>query len=363
MKIIVKKGEGLIGGKWVEAEEDISITVTANNGIAVRRDSVFLRVDDSRSIRKASIQYRTGGASYPPIDESLRGKEYRIANVRVDPGATYINQNAITDLRGSSDCPWITSLIQQVDTSTLYDQWQAAYQNYYDSTTAEFNEWLNSLTEELNVYTSLAVYDSTYITTETETTTIPINIPSYNKEKDVLYVFINGLRIIPVTDYVISDDNMSITLIKSVTANQKISFLALQSVVVKDPETTLTKITELNAKITPLLSDSGWIDLTLESGAEEFDASSTPAVRRYSNNVYIRGAIKGLNTAPATICTIPTDMCPSMNHQYTTTALLDDSLITCMLEIKTTGQVTLIAKSGSIPADAMLSISTNFIVG
>ncbi len=367
MKVTVKKGDGLIGGKWVESEQDVTISVPENGGTATRKDSIFLRLDNQSGTRAASIQYRTGNTAFPAKDEKEKVKEFRIANIYVAAGAASISQSSINDLRGSSECPWITSLIKQVDTSALFLQYQAAYQEYFDKSKAEFKEWADSVADTLSPYITLVNFTSHFTTVEPETAVIPINIPSYNKSKDILYVFVNGLRLSPAADYTVSDDSASITLTKALYADTKVDFQVLQPTAVIGLEDTLEKLQQLNAKIAPLLLDSGWINLTLESGAASFDSNTdsntTPAVRRYGNNVYVRGAIKGLNIAPATICTLPADMRPSINHQYTTAAILDTSFVSCMIEIKTTGQVTLVAKSGTIPEDAMLPISASFIMG
>ena len=39
-----------------------------------------------------------------------------------------ITQAMITDFRTSALCGYVTGLIKQVDTSTLFAQWQAAYE-------------------------------------------------------------------------------------------------------------------------------------------------------------------------------------------------------------------------------------------
>lgn len=362
MKIVVKKGEGLVSGKWVASEDDIIITVPENGGTLARKDSVFLRVDNTLNTRTASIQYRTGGINPPPKEENLQIKEYRIANISVSPGATNVNQDAINDRRGSSDCPWITSLIEQVDTSTLFVQYQAAYQAYFDATKEAMKTWIESVTDELTTYIAIANFASTFTTVDTETAVIPIDIPSYDQTKDVLNVFVNGLKLVKGIDYTISEDSANIVLTKALYADNKVDFQVLQSTAVINPEDVLEKLQQLDAKIAPLLSDTGWIDLTLESEATSYNSTTTPAVRRCGKNVYIRGAVKGLDAAPATICTLPVNMCPAMNHQYTTAALLGDSLVNCIIEIKTTGQVRLLAKSGAISANEPLSISTSFIV-
>lgn len=379
MNIIVKAGEGLFGDKWFENAADIAITVPTNTSTVPRRDSVIVQVDKRLAGRKGRVIYRTGTPNSNPMPPDLSTTnnviEYRVANIYVSANAVYIGQDAITDLRGSSECPWVTSLIKQVDTSTLFAQWQAAYQNYYNTSTvdfeawqaqeqAEFEAWLQDLTEQLTVNTNIVNYESHYTSTTDGETVIPINIENYNPAKDVLYVYVNRLRATPTTDYTIASDGSSITLTKDIKANQSVDFLVLQSVIVGDNQTVLELLQQLQTTITGITTDSGWTNFTLESGATAYDDTTKPAVRKYNNQVFIRGAIKGLDTVGSPICTLPTNMRPAMNKQYPVTAFADGTIAAnCVIEITTAGIVKLVAKSGTIPATAMLPISTEFIVG
>lgn len=366
MNIIVKKGEGLLGNRWIELESDTTITVTANTGITPRRDSIIVRVDNTQSGRVAQVIYREGTASSNPMPPDLVNSdtitEIRVANIYVAAGATWISQDAITDLRGSGECPWITSLIKQVDTSTLFAQWQTAFQNYYNTETEAFNAFMESLTQELTVNTNVVTYESHYTSTA-EVTEIPINIATFDQNRDVLMVFVNRLRATPETDYTIATDNSKITLTNSIVAGQSVNFLVLKSIVGADAQTIGQELTAINNAIADLKTDSGWINFTLENGTS-FDDTTKPAVRKYNNQVFIRGAIKGLNTTGVAICTLPTNMRPAVNHQYTAMAIADGAInASCVIEITTAGIVKLVAKSGTISSTAMLLISTNFIVG
>ena len=379
MNIIVKKGDGMFGDKWFENPADVTISVPTNTALVPRRDSVIAQVDKTTSVRKGRIVYRTGTPSSNPMPPNLSTDnnvvEYRIANIYVSASAAFIGQDAITDLRGSSECPWITSLIKQVDTSTLFAQWQAAYQNYFNSSTSdfdswketeqtEFETWLQALTEQLTVNTNIVNYESHYTSTADGQKVIPINITNYNPAKDVLYVYVNRLRATPGTDYTIASDGSTITLTKDIKANQNVDFLVLQSVVVGDNQTVLELLQQLQTVITGITTDSGWTNFTLESGATAYDDTTKPAIRKYNNQVFIRGAIKGLDTINVPICTLPTNMRPAMNKQYSVTAFADGTIAAnCVLEVRTTGGIYLVAKSGTIPATAMLPISTEFIVG
>lgn len=173
MNIIVKTGDGLLGGKWFENTADIPITVSANTSIVPRIDSIIIQIDNTQSGRVPNVIYREGIASSNPQPPEVNNVENiierRIANIRVNPDTNKIGQELITDLRGSSECPWITSLIKQVDTSTLFLQWQTAYKNYYDKSTTEFNTFYDESTETFqNFYNTSTENFEDFYNTSTE---------------------------------------------------------------------------------------------------------------------------------------------------------------------------------------------------
>lgn len=259
MTVTVKKGEGIFGDKWFENPSDLLVTVSANADIVSRIDSIIVQVDKLQNGRVGNIVYRMGepnSTPKPPVINNVENViEYRIANIRVNPTTQNITQDLITDLRGSEECKWVTSLIKQVDTSTLYEQWQAAYKKYYDNETEAFNAFMENLTGQLTVNTNLVKYESHYLTTKDGETIIPINIATYNKNKDVLIVRVNRLFASEISDYVISDDSSNITLNKELTQNQNVDFLVLQSVIVGDTETVLQEISKLQTEVTLLANE------------------------------------------------------------------------------------------------------------
>lgn len=380
MQIIVQAGDGIFADKWFENSAAINITVPDNTSTVPRVDSVIVQVDQRTSGRVGNIVYRTGTPSsnpaVPAINQVTNVTEYRVANIYVAAGANAINNDAITDLRGSSSCPWITALIEQVDTSTLWNQWQAAYQSYYDQMTAGFQAWFEDLTEDLTVETNVMVLNSSYRTTGT-TTSVPINIANYNKSTDILMVYINGLKAIPNTDYAVNTAGTSITLTKSLPSGQTVAFVVLKTVLSSDMATTLEAVQAANAAVVAannavtnlteeyedLTTDSGWINFTLESGATSFDSTTTPAVRCIGDRVYLRGAFKGITSVPKTVCTLPTAYRPAMNHQFASNAVYNGAVVPVEMEITTAGSVRLIAKNGNINAAAMVPMATNFVLG
>lgn len=378
MTIIVKQGEGIFANKWFENPNDLSIVVPNNTALLPRVDSVIVQIDTRTSGRVGNIVYRTGtpasSPSAPAINQTTGVTEYRIANVYVAASANYINNDALTDLRGSSSCPWVTALIQQVDTSTLYNQWQAAYQAFYDQSTTDYQtyldeqkeaweQWFDNLTEDLTVATNIVTLVNSYTVEGNDQTSIPIGIPSYNYQTDVLEVYINGLFADGETEWSLGSDHSSIVLNDGLPVGDIVTFYVLKSVIAADIQSTVTMIEKLDNKVSNFMSDSGWINFTLESGATAYDNNTKPAVRCVGNRVYLRGAFKGITSAGTTICTLPVSFRPAMDHMFisavvSSTTAQDYVLIRISAS---TGTVKLAAISGTISSSSMIPLATSFL--
>lgn len=373
MNIIVKKGEGLFADKWFENSADLAITVPNNTSITPRRDSVIVQVDKRTSGRIGRIVYRTGEPSSNPVPPNVNTVtnviEYRIANIYVAPGAVFIGQDAIVDLRGSSECPWVTHLIKQVDTSALFAQWEAAYNNYYNKSTsdfeeyealrqAEFDQFLENLTSELSVATNIIMLNSNYIS-QNEVTNVPIGIPSYDPTTDVLQVYINGLRVTEGLNYTLNSNNTSIDLTVSITAGQAVNFLVLKSVIAADIQTTVTMIQALDDKLADFMADSGWVNFILENGATAYNASLTPGVRKYNNQIFLRGCLKNITAVGTVFATLPVGYRPAMTRYYT----IATGSVTITIEIGTNGQLKIANVIGTLTANTLIPIDNQFILG
>lgn len=145
MNVIVSKGDAIIGDKWFENPSNLTITASQNSEVLTRIDSIIAQVDRTQAGRAGSIVYRQGSASSNPVHPEINTDEdifeLRLADIRISPSCIKVTQDLITDCRGSNECPWITSLIYQVDTSTLYAQWQAAYKKYYEDQEEEHDTY------------------------------------------------------------------------------------------------------------------------------------------------------------------------------------------------------------------------------
>lgn len=263
MNVTVKAGRGIFFDKWFINDADLTLTVDAPNPTLPRIDSVVARVDKSSAVRAGSIIIKKGTPASSPVAPTLENgangaKEYRLANILVGANVVSLTQAKITDTRGGSECGWVTSLVQQVDTSTLYIQWQTA-----------FDEWFRDVKETLSTATLIRSYNSHYKTTGAAETVIPIQIIQYNRNLDILQVYINGLMLIKDVEYTVND-NSQITLTDDVARGTDIAFVVYKSIDGSDAETVVSQVNALQnlVNVIKITDNTGTVKLRAESGED-----------------------------------------------------------------------------------------------
>lgn len=214
MSVNVQTGRGIINCKWINNNAVLPLTITQAHAMLDRYTAVVMKLDITN--RLMTITTKDGTAASTPVKPTLQndatGVELCLAWIYVNAGATTITQDKIEDARPSSDCGWVTGLIEQVDTSTLFLQYQTAYENYYAEMTEEFDEWFSTLTDELNVNTYIKCYKKEFTYSTTGSQAIPLDMTGYNYAlSDIINVYINGLLAKAGTDYVFDSDNLTIT--------------------------------------------------------------------------------------------------------------------------------------------------------
>lgn len=104
MKISLTAGRAIGLEKWVDVEA-MTIDVPANTTVSYRADCVVLSINNGVAYRKAQVIYRTNSRT---LNNTATQREWMLAKVDVEPGATEIENISITDNRGESDCPYAT---------------------------------------------------------------------------------------------------------------------------------------------------------------------------------------------------------------------------------------------------------------
>ena len=215
--LVVKAGSAWINGKKMENTTDYSITLDGSDVLLNRIDRVIFYLD--MQAREMGIDILKGTPATNPVAPDLTRtatrQEYCLGTVAVNRQVSAISQADITDTRADSDvCGWVAGLIQQVDTSTLFNQWQAAYSAYYADVQQQLNDFVSTLTDTLRVNTYLTSFRKDTVLNEDSSYTVASGKYLYNvlcdmqyytyELTDVINVYINGLLAIKDTDYTLN---------------------------------------------------------------------------------------------------------------------------------------------------------------
>ena len=204
MTVQVQPGRGIIDCKWISNDSILTLEVTDSHVTLNRYTAVVMRLDIVN--RLMTITTKDGTNASSPIKPTMQRDgtmiELCLAYIYVAAGSTEITQANIEDMRPSELCGWVTGLIEQVDTSELFLQWQTAYEEYYNSMTTQFNEWFESLTEQLNVNTfiqrftkKVKIGTSPLPPYEEITNEIELDMEGYVYDStDIFHVYVNGLN-------------------------------------------------------------------------------------------------------------------------------------------------------------------------
>ena len=144
MTIQIATGRGWFDKRWVENDTEYTLTIEDADVTLNRYGAVCIKVDSSDAVREAVpyvkySEYATQPVK-PTMERSETLKEYCLAYVYIKAGASEITASDIEDTRADESlCGWVTGLIEQLSSATLFSQF-----------TAIFTEWFNGLRDLIN---------------------------------------------------------------------------------------------------------------------------------------------------------------------------------------------------------------------
>lgn len=139
-------GFGMVKGHFCYNNEVDQLTIEAAPQQYSRIDRVVMRCNYLE--RMVEIVIKTGTEAANPVPpELIRPNagdyfELCLANIRLSAGQKVITQSSITDTRANSAvCGYITQLIDHIDTSVFYAQFDQFYKEFEEQATGAYADW------------------------------------------------------------------------------------------------------------------------------------------------------------------------------------------------------------------------------
>ena len=144
MTVQIATGRGWFNKKWVNNTTPLLLTLEASDVTLNRYAAVCIGVNTSNDSRTAEpyIKYSEYATTpeKPSMERTEDLNEYCLAYVYIPASSSAVTAANIEDTRGNTElCGWVTGLIDQLDTTTLFEQYNAI-----------FNEWFSGLQDIIN---------------------------------------------------------------------------------------------------------------------------------------------------------------------------------------------------------------------
>ena len=205
MTVIVGAGSGWINGHKMVNTADLTLTLDASDVVLNRIDAIIFYVDFTT--RSMGISVKKGTIASTPVAPTLTRSNNRyemcLAQISVPKQATAITASMITDTRGNSNlCGFVQGLIQQIDTTTLWEQQQA-----------QFDEWMDAVEDQFNDFKTFKKLEGVYVTQAANEVSFTVTdyVPQYAFAYDILEVYINGFHL-NANEYTISNNVVTLEM-------------------------------------------------------------------------------------------------------------------------------------------------------
>lgn len=158
MTVHVATGRAWFNHTWTLNDSVLPLTIPQSELILNRIDAVVLEVDARDAVRKNTIKVIKGTPSQNPSRPTLTRitdfYQYPLAFIAVNAKASAITQANITNMVGTSSCPYVTGPLKTMNIDELIAQWQSQWNQRLTSWTNQWTQYYNETTTDMNSYIS-----------------------------------------------------------------------------------------------------------------------------------------------------------------------------------------------------------------
>jgi len=145
LQVVVGKGRAWFNSSWTHNDALLPLVPDNPDLVLDRMDSIVIEINATEAIRANTIKIIKGTPATNPVPPTLIKttlvNQYPLAHLLVKKGATAFTQADLTNKIGTDDCPFITGILQTIDSNALIAQWQSQFTNQMSAWTTQFNNW------------------------------------------------------------------------------------------------------------------------------------------------------------------------------------------------------------------------------
>lgn len=153
MNVNVGSGKAWYLGSWLENDADLPVEIEQSDVVLSRIDAVVMEFDMTENVRWNDIKVVKGEASSVPVRPALTNTksvvQIPLAYISIRANASSISQSDITNVIGTTECPFVTGLLEVISVDKLLGQWQTQLDEFVAGEKADFLKWFDQMKADL----------------------------------------------------------------------------------------------------------------------------------------------------------------------------------------------------------------------
>lgn len=151
--ITIGKGRAWFNSAWVYNDATLPKTLEGSEVVLDRIDAAVIEVDHNESVRMGDVKIVKGTPSSSPqrpvMVNTEKKSQHPLAYIYRKAGSTEITQADITNMVGTSECPYITGILQVQNIDNIVAQWEGQWNQWYSEKIKETDSDASELLAEM----------------------------------------------------------------------------------------------------------------------------------------------------------------------------------------------------------------------
>lgn len=146
-EVIVQPGRAWFNHTWSYNDADYPVAAPDPEVVLDRIDTLVLDVNNEDAVRNCQFLWVQGTPTSqvpepPELIHTATHNQYPLCDVYRQAGTTQIYAADITNRVGTSDCPFVTGVLEGINIDDLLAQWDDEFHTWENATKASFEGWM-----------------------------------------------------------------------------------------------------------------------------------------------------------------------------------------------------------------------------
>lgn len=154
--VVVGPGRGWFDHTWNYNDADLPVNAPISDVLLKRIDALVIDINSNENHRENKIMWIQGTPSSNPVRptmiNTLERHQYPLCYIERKPNVEKILQADITNMVGSSECPFVTGILQTIDIDQLLLQWKDQWAQFVITYEKTAKEWMDDQKADFAAY-------------------------------------------------------------------------------------------------------------------------------------------------------------------------------------------------------------------